>query len=61
MSGLSTTSPLVPGEQYAYRKWCGVRRSTWLFLFYVSSYVAYLFVGAWAMWFLEVDNETLLK
>jgi hypothetical protein len=38
-----------------------VRRSTWLLAFYVITYVLYLFVGAWAMWFLEVDHENLLR
>ena len=43
------------------RKWCGVRRSTWLLLFYVGIYVAYLVIGAWAMWFFEINNENMLR
>jgi len=49
------------GSQYAYKKWCGVRRSTWLLLFYVGIYVAYLVIGAWAMWFFEINNENMLR
>ena len=38
-----------------------MRRSTWLLLFYVGIYVAYLVIGAWAMWFFEINNENMLR
>ena len=48
-------------SKISYRKWCGIRRSTWLLLFYVGIYVAYLVIGAWAMWFFEINNENMLR
>ncbi len=46
---------------YAYRKWCGVRRSTWLLAIYIVTYVSFLVVGGYLMALLEGDNEKRLK
>ena len=46
---------------YEFKKWCGVRRSTVLFVFYVVSYLAYLFIGGYIMSLLETPHEEELK
>ena len=45
---------------YAYRKWCGVRRSTWLLWIYIATYLAFLVVGGYLMGVIEEDNERRL-
>lgn len=54
-------SGCLTGSPYAYRKWCGVRRSTWLLWMYIITYVTYLVLGGWAMGRIEEDKTTLLK
>ena len=46
---------------YEFKKWCGVRRSTVLFVFYLVSYLAYLFIGGYVMAILETSHEEDLK
>ena len=48
-------------NDYEFRKCCGFRRSTVLFLFYVVSYCSYLIVGGYVMSILETNNEEDLK
>ena len=48
-------------NDYEFKKWCGFRRSTVLFLFYVISYCSYLIVGGYIMCILETETEQILK
>ena len=48
-------------EEYELKKWCGVRRSTVLFVFYFVSYFAYLILGGYVMAMLETPHEINLK
>ena len=45
---------------YAYRKWCGIRRSTWLLVTFVLTYLAFLVVGGYLMGVIEEENERRL-
>lgn len=49
------------GSAYAYRKWCGIRRSTWLLVIYILTYLSFLVVGGYLMGVIEEDNEQRLK
>ncbi|TRY78230.1 hypothetical protein TCAL_04248 [Tigriopus californicus] len=51
----------VYGCGYRYRKWFGVRRSTWFLLFYAVTYAAFLVAAGYAMACLEWENEQFLK
>lgn len=46
---------------YRYRKWFGVRRSTWFLLFYMVTYAGFLVAAGYTMACLEWENEQLLK
>ena len=48
-------------DDYELKKWCGVRRSTVLFVFYFVSYFAYLILGGYVMAMLETPHEINLK
>ena len=48
-------------SDYELKKWCGVRRSTVLFVFYFVSYFAYLILGGYVMAMLETPHEINLK
>lgn len=48
-------------DDYEFRRWCGVRRSTVLFCFYILSYLTYLVLGGYIMSILETPNEEALK
>lgn len=49
------------GSAYVYRKWCGIRRSTWLLLIYVVTYIGFLVMGGIVMRVLEVGNEVQMR
>jgi len=55
------TGEEAENNDYEFRKCCGFRRSTVLFLFYVVSYCSYLIVGGYIMSILETNNEEDLK
>ena len=48
-------------SEFELKKWCGVRRSTVLFVFYFVSYFAYLILGGYVMALLETPHEVNLK
>ena len=48
-------------DDYEYKRWCGVRRSTVLFVFYLVSYLTYLTVGGYIMSCLETPYVKDLK
>lgn len=48
-------------SDYEFRKWCGVRRSTILFGFYVISYCSYLILGGYVMSILETSQVENMK
>ena len=48
-------------DYYEFRKWCGIRRSTVLLIFYVVSYFSYLLLGGYIMSVLETPNEMDIK
>ena len=57
--GGGSLNPLACG--YQYRKWCGIRRSTWLLMIYIFTYVGFLVFGSYAMAVLEGKNEARLR
>ena len=53
---------VTDGEvDYEYKRWCGIRRSTVLFVFYVVSYLSYLGLGGYLMACLETSHVMDLK
>lgn len=60
-NGEETSSSARSDYYYEYKKWCGIRRSTWLLTLYVVSYITYLVLGGLAMARLERETELGLK
>ena len=48
-------------DYHEFRRWCGIRRSTVLLIFYVVSYFSYLLLGGYIMSVLETPNEMDIK
>ena len=48
-------------DYHEFKKWCGIRRSTVLLIFYVVSYFSFLLLGGYIMSVLETPNEMDIK
>ena len=61
VSSSSDTEEYDDNDNFEFRKWCGIRRSTVLLVFYIVSYFSYLLLGGYVMSVLETPHEESLK
>ena len=61
VSSSSDTEEYDDNDNFEFRKWCGIRRSTVLLVFYIVSYFSYLLLGGYVMSVLETPHEENLK